>query len=104
MIVTGIRTYTPIRQVQNFGKKKSDVDDYKTAENTIKEIKQELAELDRKIMAANNGINSDKVTNDYCTKLKNITLPELETQKKETQIRLAKWEKIKTMLENKLNI
>ena len=45
MMISGITAYTPIRQAQSFGKKKSDVSDYKLAEDTIKDIKNQTGKF-----------------------------------------------------------
>ena len=94
MMITGIKPYSPIRRAQSFGKKKSDVSDYKLAEDTIKDIKNQIVVIDKKIASIKDHYfeNPQKVIDD------------LQNAKSELKTRLTKWEKILSDLEKKLGI
>ena len=98
MQVTGIKPYTPIRQTESFGKKKSDVDDYKTAEDTIRQINKEIDVTKNKIKALQKEYNTTPPKN-----IQNM-ISELQKELEKANERLTKWQKIKTIIEKKLDI
>lgn len=104
MMITEISGFTRINTsltAQNFGKKKSDITDYKLVEDTIEEIEKKLAlesqHLKNMHVQAQFGSNGD------CTNLEEICT-EITNKIEKLKTRLEKYTRMKNKLEEKLGL
>ena len=98
MQVISIKPYTPIRNTQSFGKKKSDVTDYLIAENTIKKIESEIDGTKGKIKAL-----QKEYINTPPKDIQDI-ISGLERELAKANERLTKWQRVKTIIEKKMDL